>query len=329
LFAYRTLVSRPEIPLWRKRAIKGIAYHAHLYTRIAAGQETDEIEKWLDREFEAPAEEALQRATSDERLTSKHWTQLVRFLAAQDVRTPARLIENLSRWRRDAQHLLDSTLRESVKKIAAAKTSEEPNVISGNNSEYIPLHVTAEASPHLGSGKLRAHLVVGRGLWLFSIKHLLTKTISVLHQHRWSILSPPDDLRWFTSDDPVIRLNYCGENKYDFRGGWGSRRSEILLPLGPRHLLYTHIGERPPPRGEVLTPAKAVAIRRIIAEHAHRMILAASPHEDMPLLRPRVVNDQLFRQDQEQWRKWHEDQATAERKLASPAGGKATEDRSG
>jgi hypothetical protein len=71
-----------------------VAYYSHLYTRIAAGEESDEVEKWLDREFEGPAEESLHKATSEARLTPDDWRRLVCFLAAQDVRTPARFAEH-------------------------------------------------------------------------------------------------------------------------------------------------------------------------------------------------------------------------------------------
>ncbi len=38
---YRTLVSNPKIPEWRKYATKGIAYNAHLYTYITAQGDPD------------------------------------------------------------------------------------------------------------------------------------------------------------------------------------------------------------------------------------------------------------------------------------------------
>jgi hypothetical protein len=40
VLTYRILVAHSRVPLWKSAAIKGIAYHAHLYTRIAAGTET-------------------------------------------------------------------------------------------------------------------------------------------------------------------------------------------------------------------------------------------------------------------------------------------------
>ena len=68
-------------------------------------------------------------------------------------------------------------------------------------------------------------MIVGRDLWLFGSVRLLTQTAKVLLEQKWSILRPPEGLEWFTSDDPVVRLNYYAENRYDFKGGW-----EIPVP---------------------------------------------------------------------------------------------------
>lgn len=316
VWTYRTLVSHSRVPLWKERSIRGVAYYRHLYTRIAAGRETDEIEKWLDREFEAPAEEALRKATADAQLMPTDWKRLVRFLAAQDVRTPARFIENLQRWHATLPDLMEDTLQNSVRKLEVARRAGEvisiPKAQSGN---LLPFRVTTEIEPNQEFGKLKGEIVVGRGLWLFSIHHSLTHTANILHQHRWTILSPPNGLSWFTSDNPVIRLNFHGDGKYDFKGGWGSPGTEILLPLSPRHLLYAKIGQKPPHRGHRMPLAQAEMIRRFIAEHAHRTIFAMSPDVDVAALRPRVVNAPLLREENEQWSRWHEDQTTAEREL--------------
>jgi hypothetical protein len=311
----------PPRSLWREIATKGVAYRSHLYTRIASGVQTDEIEKWLNAEFETPADGAIAKATSGARLSPSDWGILVRFLAAQDIRTPARLMENLQRWKGNIQPLLDQTLRESVRQYEAAKSSGQAiSIEKSANSEYIPLHVTSQIEPGKKFGAVKAEVIVGRSLWLFTIRHALTTTINVLHKHRWTILSPPDGLTWFTSDDPVIRLNYSADRTYNFEGGWGSAGTEIFLPLDPRHLLYTQVGKHPPRRGSIVPHDKAEMIRRFIAEHAHRYIFAASPDADVPSLRPRIANAALLADEREQWRKWHEDQTTAEQQLDDSRG---------
>ena len=316
VWTYPTLVAHEKVPLWRKRSVRGVAYYAHLYTRIVAGQESDEIEKWLDQEYEAPAEEAIQKATSDARLTPCDWRNLVRFLAAQDVRTPARLVENLQRWHTTMPELLENTLQETLQKLELARTglTELPQAQTPF-TEYFPVRVSTEIEPDQEFGKLKAEIIASRGAWLFSIRHLLSKTANVLHQHKWTILSPPKDMSWFTSDDPVIRLNYSSLDQYDFRGGWGSTGTEIFLPLGPRHLLYTQVGKRTPRRGTQFSREQAELIRRLIAEHSHRMIIAEEPDTDVPKLRPRTVSAACVQDEHMQWTMWHKDQTAAERAL--------------
>jgi hypothetical protein len=313
---YRILVSHEKVPLWKEAHVRGIAYHKHLYTRLVLGLETDEIEQWFDREYETPAADVLQKVILNARLTRSDWKVLVRFLAVQDVRTPARLIEDLQRWHENLPSLLQNTLEESVRKLESMKSrGEKPSSAGSPLADCPPLRITTETSPNKKFGAIKAETIVGRGLWLFGIKHVLTKTAGVLHQHRWTIISPPNGIKWFTSDNPVIRLNYRGPKDYDFRGGWGSKGTEIFMPLSPYHLLYTQVGRRPPTRGTQFSVDQAKLIRRFLAEHAHRMIFATEPDTRIPSMRPRTVSADLMRDEQMQWTKWHEDQTTAEKEL--------------
>jgi len=304
--------------MWKKRSTRGVAYHQHLYTRLIAGRESDEIERWLDKEFETPAAEALDKATSDSRLTPEDWRLLVRFLAAQDVRTPARLADFLQQWSRDAQSFMDETIKNSVAKAEAAYEAGEelPIPDQPTHSDGFPVRLTKKIKPGEEYGELRAEMVVGRSFWLWSIKHLLFNTAKALHEHRWTILAPPKDLTWFTSDNPVVRLNFNGPSEYDFKGSWDSKGTDIFFPISPNHLLYTQVGYRPPSRGEAMPPIQANMVRRFIAEHADRMIFAAEPDDQVALLRPRDVSDEQVKFERKQWVEWHEDQLKAERNLA-------------
>lgn len=211
---------------------------------------------------------------------------------------------------------MEDVLQEAVQKL---KISKEKNQIIQEAqtpfADYFPLRVTTHIEDGQDEGYLSVETVAGRGVWLFSIRHLLSKTAKVLHQHQWTILSPPENMTWFTSDDPVIRLNFNSINNYDFRGGWGSAGTEIFMPLGPRHLLYTQVGKRPPRRGTKFNHEQGALIRRFIAEHAHRTIFAAKQDMDITKLRPRSVNPGQVKDERMQWEKWHEEQTAAERKL--------------
>jgi hypothetical protein len=315
LFTYRVLVSQPRVQVWKQSFPAAVGYYFHLYTRIAAGGETDEVENHFNRDFETPAKVALVKATHDERLRPTDWYYLVRFLAAQDVRTPASLIKHFD-WMRTATPALLEGFEESVRELEEAKKSGKPITVSKTaHSEYVPIRFITEKKADQAVGKLKVEVLVGRGSWLFCINHLLTHTAKLLLDHKWTILRPPEGVQWFTSDDPVVCLNYHDDRNYDFNGGWGSLGTEIFLPLGPRHLLYTKVGHRVPQRGSVVTRTEADLIRRYIAEHAHRLIFAAAPEPEVPKLRPRLVDAARFRYETDQWRTWHDDQGAAEREF--------------
>jgi len=170
VWTYRVLVPHEKFPLWKPQSTKGIAYHAHLYTRIASGQESDEIERWLDKEFEAPAEEAIQKATSGSRMTAEDWTRLIRFVAAQDVRTPSRFLKHLKHWQESMPKLLEETLQETVRVLKAAKARGEKvtaPAMSVPYADHFPVRVTTEIEPDQDVGILKAETVIGRGTWLF------------------------------------------------------------------------------------------------------------------------------------------------------------------
>lgn len=316
VWAYRVLVSHPNVPLWKPVSVKGLGYHAHLYTRVVASGLTDDVERWLASDFETPAGAVIQKVVDDASLTAQDWSNLIRFLAAQDVRTPARLMEMLQRWHQTLPKLMEETLEESVQKLETSRREGKPLDRSRHiNAEYFPVRVTTELVPGERQGILRAETVVGRGLFLFNLKHLLTKTVNALLAHKWTVLRSPKGIAWLTSDDPVVRLNFHNPTRYDFGGGWGSAGTEIFLPLSPRHLLYTKIGTRPPPRGTVVSTEFASWFQRFTIEHAHRLVIAAVPEVCVSELRPRIVDSVAYGAEVEQWKRWHKEQTVAEQNL--------------
>lgn len=233
VWTYRILVAHQNAPLWKPNSRKAVAWHSHLYTQVVAGQETDEIERWFDHEFESPADEPLRKATSDQRLTSEDWKRIVSFLAAQDVRTPAWLHQQFKRLDKTLPQLMKETMENSIQRLEeAAKTGEmiQAPQLPAEEREGLPLRVTVGRSPS-GGGEVKAEILIGRQYWLWSIKRALSKSGQFLHEHHWTILKPPKGMTWFTSDNPVIRLNLSSATKYNFDGGWGSKGTYIFMPL--------------------------------------------------------------------------------------------------
>ena len=313
---YRLLVSHANVPEWRNRSLKGLAYYRHLYTRVLAAGETDEIERWLDEEFERPAEYAISKVVSGARMNRDDWLHLARFLAAQDVRTPARLMEMFRRWEKMFPDLLQSTLESSIRELTEAKRSGTKLIVKNiPHADYFPSRVTKEIEPGEENGVIKVETVLGRGLYLFALRRLLSKTLKALEQHRCTILRPPAGMKWLTSDDPVIKVNHYGQH-YNFKGGWGTKGTELLMPLSPDHLLYTRIGERRvPERNSRLTPTQGDQIQRMIVEHAHRLVFSMQQEPRISTVRPRKVDAALLQNETEQWARWHDEQTAAERAL--------------
>ena len=113
VWVYKTLVSHKNENVWKKRSTGAIAHLRDIYTQIISGVETDEFERWIDSHYEFPAKVAIEKATSDRRLTRDDWAALISFLACQDVRTPARLLEHIKRG--DSE--LKKSLQDSIEKV--------------------------------------------------------------------------------------------------------------------------------------------------------------------------------------------------------------------
>lgn len=316
VYEYRTLVSHRNVPVWKSVHVAGTGYEKNLYTRIVRREETDDIEQWLSKDFETPASEPLQKVLGDRELSSSDWEILTRFLASQIVRTPAFLIKNLPRWNQMAPRVLDQALRDIDSRIRQAKELGQEIVIDdpARHTEYFPIRIERKEIPEEKKVQFTTRVVVGRGLWFYSMKHLLTNTLKVLHQHKWSIVEAPNGLPWFTSDDPVICLNFRSEGDFDFDGGWNRSAGNILFPLSPRHLMFTEIGRDICPR-RVPSRYHARLFRRIIAQHAHRRIYSSQMEDKIPQLRPRVVGAKAFQTERALWEAYYEDQSKAEEGL--------------
>lgn len=305
---YSLLVPHSKVPLWRRHSLKGIAFHQHLYTQIVGGAETDDLERWLDKEFEAPAERPITLAVTNQRLAPDDWKNLVRFAVAQDVRTPARLRDFISRQAQMMPSMLDEVLQRAVAKLALGKLSPKP--INETSASGFPLKVSIEGKEN-GKATLKAETIVGRAMWHWSLRHLLTSTVEKIPYKGWSILKAAPGCSWPTSDNPLMRLNYVDGGRYDFRGGWGVPNGDVLLPLSPTRILHRCGGRRSFPWGHQLDAATSNQIRRMIVEHADRYVFAKDEF-DIHEFRKRTVSPERHKAERKIWENWHAEQADAE-----------------
>ncbi len=316
VWGYRILVSSKSVPVWTRRSIRGTGFQQHLYTEISDGEERDDFERWIEAEYETPSQDAIAKVLRGEAPTAPDWERLAMLFAAQDVRTPTSYLESTERWEKEMPELLSSTLKESVQRLEGTST-DDMSTLPGAAGEtdffkgVFRIRVDHPADEN-ANGKINAEVVLGRQFWLQSQRHLLKNTAKVLRNHKWSIAQPAGGNTWFTSDHPVVRLNYHEPGKYDLRAGWGSPGSELMMPLSPRHLLFTRVGYEAPDHF-VFPQNQTYEIQRILAERAHRWIFAQTPLLRVTWLRPRHVSAEAFKGEQQEWRNWHRKQTVAER----------------
>jgi hypothetical protein len=113
----------------------------------------------------------------------------------------------------------------------------------------------------------------------------------------------------------VLKVNFNSLTDFTFDGGWGSVGTDLLLPLGPHHLLFTQVGKPVPPRGTRMEKDKGMVVHRLIAEHAHRYVFADAEKPFVQEVRPRVVNGVELEREKTEWQRWHAEQSAAERGL--------------
>jgi len=214
--------------------------------------------------------------------------------------------------------LLKEVLEGGVEDMRVAKEKNLPLPVLQDKARSIPIPmaIRTEIEPGAETGTLRIETVAGRGYWLYAVEVLLTQTVKHLENHRWTIVRPPVGMKWFTSDNPVVKLNCYSNGTFDLSGGWGNPGSEIFLPLSPEHLLYTQVGERPRfARGERLSETLASQIQSLIIKNAHRYIFSDRIDPAISNMRPRIVSKGMVRTEDQGWAEFHGSQTGAEQEL--------------
>lgn len=317
VWLYRLLVPNQNMRVWDQKSVRSVGAHHHLYTRIVEGRDNDEIENWLSRDFESPARGPISRAIRNERLSVTDWTHIIRFLAAQDARTPVRLTALHQRLTERLPTILNDTLSE-VKRALTQRTTVSPQTVGRAYDSLLPVQVEQrqdEGDSEIAT--LQARVLLGRSTALFGLRVLLDQTIRALNAHRWTILRAPDGIRWLTSDNPVVKVTIETNGRYRFSTAWGVPGTIIFMPLSPTHLLYTVAGSRPSPKGEVVSPEFAEQVQHWIVQNAHRHVFAPEPSTLVEQARPRTVSLDLYSQENQFWSGFHEEQTAAEHEFCS------------
>lgn len=312
VLGYRLLVPHEKSALWRRYSTKSIAMLSHLYTYFSGTEDTDEIERWLDRDFEGPAFPSIAKVVSESKLSREDWSNLFRFAVAQSIRTPARMQSFLKRQNETLEAILSESMEGAVAKIREA-------LAEGVNLEPVPVVDPYSKLPFKlqrvrntdGEEGLEGRILNGRKFWIWHIEHILKSTIHRMPSHRWTILHAPPGVTWPTTDNPFTRLGVGANGEWSLEGGWGVPGTRLFMPLSPKHLLFACVGSKPPKRGTTLSLVEAAFYRGMIITGASRFVFSTDM-QDIEAFRPRTVSRELYEAEARLWADWHVSQSKEE-----------------
>ena len=305
IWVYSLLVPHSQIPYWKEKSIEYTACWNDFYTQRNGEKEVDEFEKWFNKEFETPAEPIIQKLIENKPITRQEEIRLTHYVMAQNLRVPARVNFILDTAKKSVKKFMDSFSFENVKR---------EDILNANHNaidDLLPINVHIDREKQ----EIEMNTFIGKSVYLYAVKYLLTLTIKKVEHYRWYVIHAADGISFPTSDNPVIFLNYYGNNNYDFNGGWGIKHVNVIMPLSPKCLLFTEIGTKTISRQFDDSIEWSKFFRKIIIEHAYRYVYADSRQKGMLSINPRRVSAKLFNEEQKTMTDWHEYNIKAEQEL--------------
>ncbi|GAA3749484.1 DUF4238 domain-containing protein [Terriglobus aquaticus] len=318
VFEYRTVVKHEKVPIWNPVAIRKLARLKHLYSFVDEDADgvidrSDHLEKFFDSQFEAPAEEAIQRAVCGDCMTPDHWRKLAWFFGLQLLRTPAHYIHTRNWWSSNMKQATES-YTEALKQMFPS-SPPPPEVLREVEKQFltelgIPLTVIDESKPDENQIRLRFNSVIGRRAWLVELKRQLAANgiARGLADHKWTVLRAPAGEMFVTSDRPAVNIHKVGPKSWEFGAGWYQPGAVLYMPLSPHCLLFTQVGQPRISRDFVLTTEKLREVNRTMVAGAMRSILALRPLDYVEAIRPRQVNFEKATREELDFANWDEAQ---------------------
>lgn len=317
VWEYRLLVSHEKVPEWQQVSIKdSTGWHRDLYTGIIEDVETDEIENWYESDIERPVQPVIQKVNNREKLKRNEIKTLVRFAAAQHLRTPAAYIRG--------KRIFESANSRGEIKDNSELTKGASSYLLDKSSmnkyaefqKWLPLKIET-GSLNETKNKVEIKITTGftRNTWNFQNLTLLNLTHNCLYDHDWKVLEAALGVNLYTSDDPAIFLNYNSFDNYDFFGGWARKGCNILFPISPRFFLFTEIGADLSKDKLDKDPLLTYMMQRFTIENAFNRIYSLSKVDNISECRKREVNTEKFFEDEEAWKQWNKTQLSMEREF--------------
>jgi Protein of unknown function (DUF4238) len=244
LWAYGLVVSRAEVAAWERKPIAGLALQSDLYTAFANGDEVDDFENFITRNFEEPGAVAIEKLINRARMTPEEFRSIGRYVVAQDVRTPLSFIESIQRFNKIIPDALKKSVDDLEKRTETGQHIPRHRDVSLAGELQDAFRVRVEPKPDSDRAVVRLGIESERSLWVRQMRHILLGVAKIVETHRWSVVRPYGSEEWPLTDHPVIRLNFSSPTTYDLGGGFGKPGCDIIMPIAPKLALFTQVGKK-------------------------------------------------------------------------------------
>ena len=301
IFEYSLLVSHQEIPKWKESSISHTANINSLYIYYDGEDMSDEMEDFFSEEFEMKYNSFLENLNPEKKFSEVERDYISKLIASQHLRT-------LKGFNRVQKFVVD-TFPETIKEVCEELnqrweiTKSIPKTEEHEQGKFMPVKTTI-ITDDCNDTMLKIETYAGKSYWLVAMKHLLQSTYKVLNNVSWCVYDAPKNYNWVTSDDPVIFLNYYGKNSYDFEGGWGNENTNIIFPLTPKKILFGQIGMELK-NHDIATYEFADEIQKYIVENAYGKVYSIEKNVQIPKIRKRIVDQELFYKFQQSLKNFH------------------------
>jgi hypothetical protein len=193
VFRYRVLAPHSDYPEWEPSSLRSTASQENLYVRATGDDDTDELERWIEREIETPGNQAITRALEGNLPDAADWEAIGKYAFLQDLRTPARFHDLYPRFDQNIEQTMfaqrkgpegGARIRKVGRPIAATRddkvTKSVGHTLHGASvHREFPIRVETYLNGE-GKGFVYTEILNGRALWHFTLRHALTDLSSKL-----------------------------------------------------------------------------------------------------------------------------------------------------
>lgn len=306
---YNNLVSHKNVPLFQSKSAGSICYMKHLYTNRIDKVDYDNFERWINNVVETPYKTTQDKIINGEKLRYDDYQNISRFVFAQYLRVPKYYATKFTAIGKNIESNLEKMLEETINKAEKRIKHQAPLILTPTPKliEEIPLNISFEKISEENYVKLET--LFGRKMWLSTIQRMVENKLDVMRNYKWQIIEAMDGYEWYTSDNPVILLNYWSQEQYDFNGSWAKKHTNILMPISPRFLLFTEVGSRMPFKNNVNIQK---FFNKCIIENSFLQVYSTTPNKTIPQIQKRIVNADEYKRMENMLFDWHMNQSSGE-----------------